>query len=123
MATGCVIRSGRFGQALDAEAMRYLAALLIAASLIFLVFWGGAKIVKLVEPAHRDYNEYTVGRKMNLCGYQVDYRHIGGGYDLHHWRGGRCESLSKLDRCMLKCLSDAGTVKIGAACFNGCVRE
>jgi hypothetical protein len=103
--------------------MRYLAALLIAASLILLVFWGSAKIVKLVDPPHRDYNDYTVGRKMNLCGYRVDYRHIGGGYDLNRWRDGRCESLSRLDHCILECLSDAGTVNIGAACFNDCVRE
>ena len=103
--------------------MRYIAALLIAASMIFLVFWGGAKIAKFVDGPHRDYNDYTVGRQMDLCGYTVDYRHFGGGYDLDRWQGTRCETLSKLDRCILQCLSDAGTVKIGADCYASCIRE
>ena len=54
--------------------MRYLAALLIAVTLIFLVFWVGAKIAVMVDPPHRAYNEYTVGRRMDLCGFAVDVR-------------------------------------------------
>jgi len=103
--------------------MRYLAALMIAVSFIFMVFWVGAKVAVMVDPPHRVYNDYTVGRKMDLCGYQVDVRHVGGGYDLGRWRGRRCESLSHLDECMLQCLSVAGTVEIGAACYADCFAD
>ena len=103
--------------------MRYLAAGLLAVVLIFLVFWVGAKVAVMVDPPHRDYNDYTVGRRMDLCGYAVDVRHVGGGYDLNRWRRRDCESLSNLDRCILQCLSEAGTVTIGAACYSDCVEE
>lgn len=99
--------------------MRYLAALLISATLLFLAFWGGAKIAIMVDPPHPDYNDYTVGRRMDLCGYAVDIRHVGGGYDLNRWRGG-CGEMSELDHCILGCLSEAGTVKIGAGCYSEC---
>jgi len=101
--------------------MRYLIALSISVVLIFLFFWVGAKIAVMVDPPHRDYNDYTVGRKMDLCGYAVDMRHAGGGYDLEHWRRQDCDTLSDLDRCILQCLSEAGTVKIGAACYSDCL--
>ena len=103
--------------------MRYLTALLIAFALLFLAFWGGSQIAIMVEQPQRRYNDFTVGRKMDLCGYAVDMRHAAGGYDLEKWKGSRCESLSVLDRCVLECLSVAGTVEIGTACFSDCVRE
>ena len=103
--------------------MRYVAALLIAVIFIFFVFWVGAKIAILVDAPHRDYNEYTVGRRMDLCGYQVDIRHMGGGYDLGRWRDHDCDALSELDRCILQCLSEAGTVGIGAACYSDCIQN
>jgi hypothetical protein len=103
--------------------MRYFASSLIALVLLFLAFWGGSRIALMVNPPHREYNDYTVGRKMDLCGYAVDSRHVAGGYDLGQWRDRRCESLSDLDRCMLGCLSVAGTVEIGAACYSDCFDE
>jgi hypothetical protein len=103
-----------------AEIKRYLPALLVAVPLIFILFWIAAKVTVLVAPPHRDFNDYTVGRKMAVCGYEVDVRHAGGGYDLGLWRGGRCESLSRLDQCVLECLSAAGTIPIGAACYSDC---
>jgi hypothetical protein len=103
--------------------MRYLIALLFAVMLSFLMLWVGSWISTTVSPPHRDYNDFTVGRKMDLCGYQVDMRHAGGGYDLERWQGAHCDFLSDLDHCILKCLSAAGTVEIGAACFSDCVEE
>lgn len=101
--------------------MRYFLALLIAALIAFFMLWVGSWISTTVSPPHRVYNDYTVGRKMDLCGYQVDMRHMGGGYDLHRWKGAHCNFLSELDHCILECLSKAGTVGIGAACFSDCV--
>lgn len=103
--------------------MRYVMALLLAASLVFGAFWIGSWISTLVGGPHRDFNEFTVGRRMDLCGYAVDMRHAGGGYDLKQWTGVRCDALSELDRCMLECLSAAGTIEIGAACFSDCVDD
>ena len=100
--------------------MRYMASLVIAVGFIFTVFWVGAKIAVMVDPPHRIFNDFTVGQRMDLCGYAVDIRHVGGGYDLNRWTGGRCSSLSRLDHCMLQCLSDAGTVEIGASCYSDC---
>ena len=103
--------------------MRYITALLVAALLVFAALWIGSWVANTVETPHRDYNDYTVGRKMDLCGYQVDMRHAGGGYDLDRWKGAHCSFLSELDHCVLQCLSEAGTVKIGAACFSDCVAK
>lgn len=103
--------------------MRYLMALLTAALLVFAALWIGSWVANTVRTPHRDYNDFTVGRKMDLCGYQVDMRHVGGGYDLDRWKGAHCNFLSELDHCVLKCLSKAGTVEIGAACFSDCVSE
>ncbi|MFP6656072.1 MAG: hypothetical protein VCB25_10630 [Myxococcota bacterium] len=105
------------------ELKRYLPALLVAVSLIFLLFWIAAKITVMVNPPHRDFNDYTVGRKLDLCGHDVDIRHVGGGYDLGLWRDRRCESLSRLDQCVLECLAEAGTIPIGAACYSDCFGE
>ena len=101
--------------------MRYIIALTIAASLLFLAFWAGSRISILVTQPDREHNDFTVGRKMDLCGYQVDMRHEMAGYDLRQWRGSRCDSLSELDHCVLQCLSEAGTVEIAVACYPECV--
>ena len=103
--------------------MRYLTALLIAFALLFLAFWGGSQIAIMVEQPQRRYNDFTVGRKMDLCGYAVDMRHEAAGYALEDWKGSRCESLSDLEHCVLSCLAGAGTVEIGAACFSDCVSD
>jgi hypothetical protein len=103
--------------------MRYFLALLTAALLVFAALWTGSWVANTVRTPHRDYNDYTVGRKMDLCGYEVDMRHAGGGYDLDRWKGAHCNFLSELDHCVLKCLANAGTVEIGAACFSDCVSE
>lgn len=101
--------------------MRYLAALSIAGLMLFLAFWVGAKIATSVSQPNRLNDDFTVGQRMDLCGYQVDIRHRGAGYDLDVWTGSRCESLSELDRCVLECLSRAGTIEIGAGCYADCV--
>ena len=103
--------------------MRYLAALCVAAGLLFLVFWLGSRIAVIVSQPDRQYNDFTVGRKMDLCGHAVDMRHAAAGYDLDEWKGERCRSLSRLDHCVLECLSAAGTVKIATACYSDCVPE
>lgn len=103
--------------------MRYLAALLISLSIVFVMFWVGSWISTTVSPPDWKYNDFTIGQRIDLCGYPVDIRHVGGGYDLGRWKGARCESLSELDECVLECLSGAGTIKIGAACFSDCVGE
>lgn len=103
--------------------MRYLMALSIAGVLLFVAFWVGARIAIIVDQPDPEYNDFTIGQKMDLCGYAVDMRHAEGGYDLNQWKESRCQSLSELDHCVLKCLSRAGTVEIGAACFTDCVKD
>ncbi len=101
--------------------MRYLSALGIAVVLVFLLLWVGSWIAEIVRQPDRQINDFTVGRKMDLCGYQVDMRHEAAGYDLDEWKGERCDRLSELDRCLLSCLSRARTIEIGAACYEDCV--
>ena len=102
--------------------MRYLGALAVAALMLFLAAWVGAQITRMVSGPHRVQNEFTSGRKMDLCGYAVDIRHEISGYELDDWRGDeRCEALSELDRCVLACLERAGTVVIGERCWPDCV--
>lgn len=103
--------------------MRYLAALGFAVTLVFAMLWLGSWIATTVSPPDWEHNDYTVGQSMDLCGYKVDLRHRAGGYDLGRWKGARCDSLSELDECVLECLSRAGTIKIGAACFSDCISE
>ena len=103
--------------------LRYLLALVIAAALVFAMLWVGSWIATIVTQPHRQPNDFTVGQKWDLCGYAVDMRHEAGGYDLERWRGSRCRSLSDLDHCVLRCLSEAGTIEIGAACFEDCVSD
>ena len=100
--------------------MRYFMAMLIAAALVFAALWVGSWIATTIRQPDPQHNDFTVGRKLDLCGYLVDMRHSGGGYDLGRWNGPRCDVLSELDHCVLKCLSVAGTVEIGAACFSDC---
>ena len=88
-----------------------------------MLLWTGSWIASIVRQPHRQNNDFTVGRKMDLCGYAVDMRHSASGYDLDRWKGRRCESLSELDHCILECLSAAGTIEIGAACFTDCVAQ
>jgi hypothetical protein len=101
--------------------MRYLTAMCVAGVLLFLAFWVGARIAAMVSQPNRLPDDFTVGQKMDLCGYQVDIRHRAAGYDLDVWSGPRCDSLSKLDECVLECLSEAGTVEIATACYSDCV--
>jgi hypothetical protein len=103
--------------------LRYGAALVVAVAVVFALLWLGAWIAELVSQPHREQNDFTVGARLDLCGYQVDTRHAAGGYDLDQWRGERCESLSELDHCILACLADAGTIEIGADCFPDCVAD
>lgn len=103
--------------------MRILGAFVTACLLAFLVLWLGARVNILVSQPDRDHNDFTVGRKMDLCGYAVDYRHEASGYVLDDWQGERCEDLSELDVCLLECLSQAGTVAIGEACYDRCIER
>jgi hypothetical protein len=103
--------------------MRLIAAFVAASLLVFVIFWVGSRIAVMVEQPHREHNDFTVGEKMSLCGRVVDTRHKVSGYDFDEWQGSRCESLSKLDECLLECLSRAGTLEIGAACYSDCVQK
>lgn len=103
--------------------MRYLAALAIACVLTAFLFWAGAKIAILVSGPERVANDYTVGQRFDLCGYEVDSRYAIAGYDLEAWQDERCQRLSDFDRCVLGCLEQAGTIEIAAACHPGCVKS
>jgi hypothetical protein len=103
--------------------MRLISAFVVAVCLVFVIFWVGARVAAMVEQPHREHNDFTVGEKMSLCGHIVDTRHMVSGYNFDEWQGRRCELLSNLDICLLECLSEAGTVEIGAACFSNCVSE
>lgn len=102
---------------------RFFPALLLALVVAFLVFWIGAKLANVVSGSHSELNEFTVGQKMMLCGRVVDARHELSDYDFDLWQGRRCDNLSALDECILDCLSEAGTVSIGEACYSGCVLQ
>jgi hypothetical protein len=103
--------------------MRYLAALLIACGLTFLLLWAGARIATIVSGPERVANDYTVGQEFDLCGYSVDSRFAMAGYDLADWQDERCKEMSDLDHCVLGCLERAGTVEIAATCYEECVRK
>ena len=102
---------------------RFFVAFGFAIIAAFLVFWIGARLANLVSGVNVEVNEFTVGRKMMLCGRVVDARHEISDYDFDTWRGDSCDNLSELDECILDCLSGAGTVAIGAACYERCVLE
>ena len=102
-------------------AKRFFPALLLAIVAAFLVFWVGAKLANVVSGPHTELNEFTRGRKMMLCGRVVDTRHELSDYDFDAWQGSRCDHLSELDECLLDCLSEAGTVSMGEACYSDCV--
>ena len=103
--------------------LRYGVAAALALALVFVMLWVGWWIATIVAQPDRTPNDFTVGRRMDLCGYSVDIRHQAGGYDLEQWKGERCQSLSDLDRCILSCLSEAGTIEIGADCYTDCIAE
>jgi hypothetical protein len=90
---------------------------------VFFIFWMASQLAVIVEQPHEEHNDFTVGQKMMLCNRVVDTRHKVSGYDYDEWQGSRCESLSKLDECLLDCLSQAGTIEIGAACYALCVSK
>lgn len=100
---------------------RFLPALALAIVIAFLLFWIGAKLARTVSGPHTELNDFTVGRKMMLCGRVVDARHELSDYDFDAWQGSRCDNLSELDACLLDCLSEAGTIAIGEACYSDCV--
>ncbi len=100
---------------------RFATALLFAFVATFLVFWVGARLANLVSGPHTELNEFTRGRKMMLCDRVVDARHEISDYDFDAWQGRRCDNLSELDECLLDCLSQAGTVSMGEACYEDCV--
>lgn len=103
--------------------MRYFAALVIASGLTFLLLWGGARIALIVSGPERLANDFTVGQKFDLCGYEVDSRFAMAGYELADWQDDRCQRMSDLDHCVLGCLSRAGTVEIAASCYEDCVQQ
>ncbi len=103
--------------------MRYLGALVVAVVLLFGAFWVASQIAIMVSQGSSESADYLRGRKLVLCGYQVDARHSLAGYDLGEWKGSRCEELSILDRCVLSCLSEAGAVEIAVDCYPSCVKQ
>ena len=100
---------------------RFFPAFFLALLATFAVFWIGARLANVVSGPHTELNDFTVGRKMMLCGRVIDARHEMSDYDFDAWQGDRCENLSALDECLLDCLSEAGTLAIGEACFERCV--
>ena len=103
--------------------LRFLGAFALAIVVAFLVFWVGAWLAGTISTPHTEHNDFTVGQKMMLCGRVVDTRHQISGYDFDLWQGERCDDLSKLDECLLDCLSRAGTIPMGAACYSDCVNR
>lgn len=103
--------------------MRYLGSLVLAFLLLILTLWIGSQIAIMVSQGSSESADYLRGRKVERCGYQIDSRFGLAGYDLDEWKGSRCEELSELDRCVLECLADAGTVEIAATCFPQCVQR
>jgi hypothetical protein len=103
--------------------LRYLASLVLACALTAFLLWAGAKIASIVSSPESGNNDFTVGQRMYLCGYQVDSRYAVAGYDLEEWKGDRCRNLSTLDRCILGCLEKAGTVETASACYANCVER
>lgn len=104
--------------------MRFAIAFVGAVVMAFLVFWIGAKLAGVIASPHDLPNEFTVGRKMMLCGRVIDTRHEISGYDLERWLDrSTCKDLSRLEVCLLDCLAQAGTVGMGDACYSDCVEE
>ena len=103
--------------------MRYLGALVLALVIVFGLFWVGARIAIMVSQGSSESADFLRGRKVDLCGYQVDTRHSLAGYELDDWKGDRCEALSRLDRCVLACLAEAEAVEIAATCYPDCVEK
>lgn len=103
--------------------MRLIGAFLAACVLAFVAFWVASQIAIMVEQPEREHNDFTVGQKMMLCDRVVDTRHMVSGYDFDEWQGSRCDNLSILDECLLDCLSEAGTIEIGAQCYSRCVSK
>ena len=103
--------------------MRFVVAFAAATVMTFIIFWVGANLADLVSGSHAEQNDFTVGRKLMLCGRVIDTRHELSGYDLERWRTGDCEQLSRLEECLLDCLSAAGTLTIGEACYSDCAKQ
>lgn len=103
--------------------MRYLTSLVVSVALLFLALWIASRIAIMVSQGSSESADYLRGRKLDLCGYQVEARFSLAGYDLSEWKGERCESLSELDHCILSCLSKAGAVEVAAGCYTECVKR
>lgn len=103
--------------------LRYAVAAAFAVGVVFVLFWIGSWLAGVIEQPHRVQNDYTAGVERDLCGYAVDLRHEISGYDFDQWQGERCDDLSDLDRCILECLADAGTIEIGADCYPDCLAK
>jgi len=103
--------------------MRYFASLLVSLGLLVFVLWVGSQIAIMVSQGSSESADFLRGRKLDLCGYEVDARFGLAGYDLDEWKGERCERLSELDLCVLSCLEAAGAVEIAEDCFPQCVER
>ena len=103
--------------------MRYLTALVVSFGLLIFVFWVGSQIAIMVSQGSNESADFLRGSEVDLCGYQVDARFGLAGYDLDEWSGRRCDDLSVLDRCVLGCLAEAGTIEIAQGCFSRCVEH
>ena len=103
--------------------MRLVGAFFVSVALAFVAFWLASQVAVMVEQPDREINDFTVGDRMMLCGRVVDTRHMVSGYDFDEWQGSRCDSLSKLDGCLLDCLSRARTIETGAGCYSLCVNS
>lgn len=100
---------------------RFIPAMILAVFVTFLTLWIGARLAGTILTPDSQPNDFTRGQKMMLCGRVVDTRHEISEYDFDVWQGSRCKHLSELEECLLDCLSDAGTIEIGHACYSDCV--
>ena len=103
--------------------MRYLSSLVVAVGLLLFAFWIASQIAISVSQGSSENTDYLRGRMLDLCGYEVDARFALAGYDLDEWQGDRCEDLSRLDRCVLSCLADAGAIEVAKDCYPICVKH
>ena len=103
--------------------MRYLGSMVLAGLVLFLAFWAAGRLAVSVSQGSSEQTDFLAGRKLDLCGYSVDARFGLAGYDLGEWRGRRCDRLSELDECLLRCLSRAGAIEVAEDCYDLCVDE
>jgi hypothetical protein len=63
----------------------------------------------------------TVGGPLTyVCGHSIDPEAESVGFDSLHWRGADCRSLSRTDRCALRCFSTMVASPDAGGCYAHC---